>query len=468
MGAIFITAGAIFLAGLTVANAAGCSPFLVASGGTGKCTFSASQLLYGAGTGAIQTVATSSVSAGAGISFTGTPGYLVGGTSLTISATGAVVGTVSTSSLETATRVPFWTTTSAYPALLSGGSANFTWDNSNSILSSLHYLATGSSTLQNFTGINATTTSATSTSFFSTTASSTNLFGQLINGFGLSSCVTTSALTWTGGAFGCVGIPQGTVTAVTATWPITSSGGATPNLTWSGLASSTNIANTQVLFATAANTYASNAAFTFNTTGNLLTVTNASTTALTVSAYFNATAGGLMTGSSTIGSATQTTGLTVNGGATTTLNAYFGSKVGIGSTTPSNALTLDRDATHASSTILVYEYRYGQGSNIATSTSANIDCRTSSQFHWGLGTSATALTLVGIQPGQKCIVIAENPNSGTPGALTFTAGTGYTLLWVGGTAPTPTATNNKQDVYSFIGTQASSTIDIIGAVSLNF
>lgn len=78
----------------------------------------------------------------------------------------AVAGTaVSTSSAETATYVPFWTTTAATPALLSGGDSGFTWNNTSKKLTVTNYGAT--------TG---TTTSATSTSFFATTASSTNLF----------------------------------------------------------------------------------------------------------------------------------------------------------------------------------------------------------------------------------------------------------------------------------------------------
>jgi hypothetical protein len=42
-----------------------------------------------------------------------------------------------------------------------------------------------------------------------------------------------------GAVQGCTVAPPGTVTAVTATWPIISSGGATPNLTWGGLSTST-------------------------------------------------------------------------------------------------------------------------------------------------------------------------------------------------------------------------------------
>lgn len=47
---------------------------------------------------------------------------------------GSGSGTVSTSSSEVDGRVPFWTSTAATPALLSGGSANFVWDNTNSRL----------------------------------------------------------------------------------------------------------------------------------------------------------------------------------------------------------------------------------------------------------------------------------------------------------------------------------------------
>ncbi|MBX4200273.1 tail fiber domain-containing protein [Candidatus Parcubacteria bacterium] len=70
-------------------------------------------------------------------------------------------------------------------------------------------LLSGSSTLQNFTFVNATGTSATTTNLFATTASSTSLFtttlyGGTVNGFGLSMCNGASeSLIWSGGVFGC-------------------------------------------------------------------------------------------------------------------------------------------------------------------------------------------------------------------------------------------------------------------------
>lgn len=49
--------------------------------------------------------------------------------------TGGGSGNVSTSSAETSGRIPYWTSTGATPAALSGGAAAFTWDNTNSRLS---------------------------------------------------------------------------------------------------------------------------------------------------------------------------------------------------------------------------------------------------------------------------------------------------------------------------------------------
>lgn len=95
-------------------------------------------------------------------------------------------GNVATSSQETATRVPFWTSTNATPATLSGGSSLFTFASGSGLLtiSSLfstfatttNFLATGSSTLQNFTFINATGTQATTTNFYSSIGTFGGLF----------------------------------------------------------------------------------------------------------------------------------------------------------------------------------------------------------------------------------------------------------------------------------------------------
>ena len=65
------------------------------------------------------------------------------------------------------------------------------------------------------------------------------------------------------------------------------------------------------------------------------------------------------------------------------------------------------------------------------------------------------------------MVIVENPDD-TAGALTWAVTSGYILLWPSGTIPTQTTTANKQDIWSFKATQASSTISVFGAASLNY
>lgn len=65
-------------------------------------------------------------------------------------------------------------------------------------------LANGSTTLQNFTGLKATTTAATTTNLFSSIASSTNLFTTNFFAGGLNTCnAANQALTYTNGQFGC-------------------------------------------------------------------------------------------------------------------------------------------------------------------------------------------------------------------------------------------------------------------------
>ena len=57
----------------------------VANGGTGATSFTSSQLLYGAGVGALQSVATTSATIGSSLSYSGTFGDLVGGSAGTLS-----------------------------------------------------------------------------------------------------------------------------------------------------------------------------------------------------------------------------------------------------------------------------------------------------------------------------------------------------------------------------------------------
>ena len=96
----------------------------------------------------------------------------------------------------------------AYPFALTGN-ATSTLTQFNGGLTASTILATGSTTLQDFTALNSTSTNATTTTLYSTTASSTNLFAQTgtlgsLSGAGLSTCnSSTQKLLWTGGIFSC-------------------------------------------------------------------------------------------------------------------------------------------------------------------------------------------------------------------------------------------------------------------------
>lgn len=96
----------------------GLSTFQVVQGGTGKTTLTGGQVLYGDGTSPISSVATSTLSASSPISFSGTAGYLVGGTALTISC--PTCNTSSASVTSVAQTVPIGFSISGSPVTTAG------------------------------------------------------------------------------------------------------------------------------------------------------------------------------------------------------------------------------------------------------------------------------------------------------------------------------------------------------------
>lgn len=129
----------------------------------------------------------------------------------------------------------------------------------NGLTTLVNLQATASSSLQNFTGLNSTTTNATTTNIVSTTASTTNFFGA-----NLITCNTggSSALTWSGGQFGCNSISGGSG----APYPFQGTNNST----------STLVGFTGGLYSNASATLQ---AFTFtNSTGTSATTTNFFTT----------------------------------------------------------------------------------------------------------------------------------------------------------------------------------------------
>lgn len=176
---------------------------------------------------------------------------------------------------------------------------------------------------------------------------------------------------------------------------------------------------------------------------------------------FNNFSGYTLTATGLTAAFASTTSLTSSGGA---WFATAGGSVGVATTTPWSTFSVGTGA--ASSSITVAEYKYGKSGNVATSTVANIDCNASTQIAWPLGGSATTLTLINLVPGKKCIVVIQNPN-GTAGAITWAIQSPAILKWTGGTIPTQTTTANTFDIWSFLATQGSSTMEVIGAATLN-
>lgn len=334
---------------------------------------SAGQLQYNTNGTSLSGVATTTLSAGPGISFIGTAGALVGGTALTISNVPNI-----SYALQTATKFYQASTTAT---------DNLTWNFGNGFVTQASSTVVGAFTVTGTTKLAASltglalTTAGTLSAYGGATC--TNSFISALSASGVGTCTAPN--------------PDVAYTLQTATKYYTASTTASDNLSW----------------------------------------------------FFN---NGLVAASSTFTGALALT-----------------STLGIGTSSPFATFTLTRAQGAASSSALVYEYNFAKNGNIATSTAANIDCRTSNTIHWPIGASATTLTLVGLQPGTTCKVIVENPTTAA-GALTWAAGAGYTLLWTGGTTPTQTTTANKMDVWSFIATQSASSTKtfILGAQTPNF
>ncbi len=196
---------------------------------------------------------------------------------------------------------------------------------------------------------NATGTNATTTNFFATTASSTNLFGA-----NLSACTGTNALTWSGGLFSCTAQAQGTVTSVTGTWPIISSGGTTPNLTFGGLSTSSAAIIGNLPYFSGVNTFANVATTTLTGTANQISVSNspvvigASGAVLTLPNHVIFPAGGY---EAAIGSTTNSTStnVTATGYASTTGLTVSNTRSALGLFSATGALSAYGGASACSS-----------------------------------------------------------------------------------------------------------------------
>lgn len=127
--------------------------------------------------------------------------------------------------------------------------------------------------------------------------------------------------------------------------------------------------------------------------------------------------------------------------------------LGLGTTSPWARFTIDRSGNSsqalASSSILVTEFA------ISTTTNKTIDARDSNSQLFQIGSSATTITLTGFLSGSQMKLMVCNPNA-TAGTITWATVPANILQWAGGVAPTQTTTANHCDLYSFFGTQATS------------
>lgn len=264
-----------------------------------------------------------------------------------------------------------------------GGSSGLSFTKGNSLLTGLsslftfstttNFLATGSSTLQNFTFINATGTSATTTNLFSTKASTTALYlgtgnGLLINTAGLISAIAGTtctnqflrAFTSSGGTCATIGSADVTLANLTAgnsslTFSGTYDGSTARTIvlnvgnanTWSALQT---FSNADSLLATGSTTL-QNFTGLNSTTTNATTTTLFTTTASTTNLYLSVGTGCLTL---TAGRVTSTGSACGSGGGSNTdkfatstgsfLSIYPNTStnvgLGIGTTTPAWAVQI--------------------------------------------------------------------------------------------------------------------------------
>jgi hypothetical protein len=245
-------------------------------------------------------------------------------------------------------------------------------------------LATGSSTLQNFTFVNATGTSATTTNFFAGTASSTNLYATNFFGGALTTCTGTNHLQWNGGSFSCladvVTTPNskwGTTTNLVGIYP---NGGASVGVLIGETATTTLNSKLEV---------AGGAFFDRSTTTSATTTSLFSSTASSTNLYST----NIITGTLTANVSTTSNATTTNFFATTasTTNLFF--TTGVGGTITANTYIASLGAVGTPSYTFLGDTNNGffsPGADItALSTNGVERWRTDAAGFTGFGTSTS-------------------------------------------------------------------------------
>jgi hypothetical protein len=270
----------------------------------------------------------------AGGALTGT----LSGTNLTLSGNLTVAGA---QTLSGAITIPYLTATST-----------------TAVSSFQQLLANGSTTLQNFTFVNATGAAATTTALFATLGHfTTGIIDTLTSALANFGTITATNATFTNSTttneyssnlaaaaarFGATATSSfSSAGALTLASPLAVSFGGTGSTTLSGILKGAG--TSQVATAIAGTDYQAPLSFSYpiQNSSNVVSLAFGTTTANTWSSLQTLASGFLSVASSTIGSGAQAGGFTINGGATTTGNAYSMGNVGIGTTTSSALLALD-------------------------------------------------------------------------------------------------------------------------------
>lgn len=247
---------------------------------------------------------------------------------LVISSTGGSggSGTVSTSTNETSGTLAYFTSNSATPALLGKvATTSLTANSPLSLSQAISVIGSAASALS-----------------LSTAGTWSGLAGTATalaaNGTNCSAGSFALGVDASGNSEGCTVATTGTVTSVTGTWPIISSGGNTPAISWGGLSTSTAAVQGNIPYFSGVNTFA-----------------NVATGTISVSGGITATAGQSIIGSGlTIGCTAADgshTGCLSSTDWTTFNNKGSGTVTSVGLSTPLSSLSVGSTPVTTSGTI---------------------------------------------------------------------------------------------------------------------
>lgn len=382
---------------------------------------------------------------------------------------------IATTSGLSVSQLPYYTQTSGRTTL--GGVGTTTLTISGPFTTSATAVVLGSSPITStYWGLS--TTSQPSSSNVLTSNGAAGVYGtattSVTNGTGISFTGTAGALL---GGSNLTITNSSPLSGLTASFPFSFSN---PTLSWIGLATSTALANTQLVYGTGVNTIGSEAAFTYDASLDRLTTTYASTTGFS-SSYASSTdarfgtlrLNGLSDGclnitSNVVGSQSCGSGATTEKWATSsadTLAIYPNTalRLGIGTTTPKWALTVASSTgpqltlTDGSLTSAPFNFRAINNSLYLSTSSPTTFATTSlSIFSIDSSTGTTSFNKVRIGPLGTAAgaFLAVNP-SGDVIATTTPSGGGSPT-----TISTTYATSTGSDIYVMVSVDVGDVLNV--------